>query len=202
MVARDARVVIAGAPGIEIMCLNQFPVERTSNGDVSIRLGDLTSEQEVTAVIGVRCTAGPIGSTVGVKVRMADREHALFSEPMWVEWQVTDAIADDAQPISTEVLIEVAKLLADGARTRALEANRRGDYERAAEILQAEAAAIRALAPDVPEVQAIADDLFGERVVFQDSMSASEIKGRHFASINALYSRSPQGRARKRTSTS
>jgi Ca-activated chloride channel homolog len=202
VVARDARVVIAGAPGIEISCLNEFPVERRSGGDVSIRLGDLTSEQEVTTIIGVRCTAGAIGSMLGISVRLADREHALFAEPMSVEWRVTDAIEDDAQPISAEVLIEVAKLLADGARTRALEANRRGDYDRAAEILRAEAAAIRALAPHVPEVQAIADDLFGERVLFQDAMSASEIKGRHFTSINAMYSRSPQGRARKRGAAS
>ena len=199
VVARDARVVIAGAPGIEISCLNQFPVERTSGGDVSIRLGDLVSEQQVTTIIGVRCTAGAAGSTVAISARLTDREHALFSEPMSIEWRVTDAATDDAQPISAEVLIEVAKLLADGARTRALEANRRGDYDRTAEILRAEAAAIRALAPDVPEVQAIADDLFGERVLFQDAMSASEIKGRHFASTNAMFSRSPQGRARKGT---
>ena len=37
VVARDARVVFAGASGIEISCLNQFPVDRTSGGDVSIR---------------------------------------------------------------------------------------------------------------------------------------------------------------------
>jgi hypothetical protein len=135
---------------------------------------------------------------VGISVRLADREHAMFGEPMSIEWRVTDAIEDGAQPISAEVLIEVAKLLADGARTRALEANRRGDYDRAAEVLRTEAAAIRALAPGVAEVQAIADDLFGERVLFHDAMSASEIKGRHFASMNAMYSRSPQGRARKR----
>jgi Ca-activated chloride channel homolog len=202
VVARDARVVIAGAPGIEISCLNQFPVDQTSTGNVSIRLGDLVSEQEVTMIIGVRCTAGALGSTVGITVRLADREHALFAEPMSVEWRVTDAIEDDAQPISAEVLIEVAKLLADGARTRALEANRRGEYDRAAEILRTEADTIRALAPDCGEVQAIADDLFRERVLYQDSMSASEIKGRHFASMNAMYSRSPQGRARKRASTS
>ncbi len=198
VVARDARVVIAGAPGIEISCLNQFPVERTEGGDVSIRLGDLTSEQEVTTIIGVRCTAGAIGDTVGISVRLTDRECALFGEPMPIEWRVTDAIADDAQPIGTEVLIEVAKLLADGARTRALEANRRGVYDRAAEILRAEAAAIRALAPGNSELDAIADELFGERELFQEAMTANDIKGRHFASMNAMYSRSPQGRARKR----
>ena len=93
-------------------------------------------------------------------------------------------------------------LPSESARTRALEANRRGDYDRAAEILRAEAAAIRALAPDVPQVQSIADDLFGERELFQEVMSAGEMKMRHFASTNAMFSRNPQGRARKRGAVS
>lgn len=202
VVAPDARLVITGAPGIEISCLNHFPVEGASGGHVSIRLGDLVSEQQLTAVIGVRCPAAAPGGTMGVSLRLADREQALFAEPMPIEWRVADAAADAAQPVSAPVLIEVAKLLADGARTRALEANRRGHYDAAMEILQAEAAAIRALAPGIPEVQAIAEDLFGERVHYQNVMSAREAKSRHFDSINALRSRGPEGKARKRTAAS
>ena len=66
VVARDARLVIAGGPGVEIGCLNEFPVETMQGAagtDVHVRLGDLVSAQELTVGIAVRCPAGAAGDT-------------------------------------------------------------------------------------------------------------------------------------------
>ena len=137
VVARDARLVIAGDAGVEIGCLNEFSAETTSGGvDLHVRLGDLVSAQTLTVVIAVRCAAQSEGDKAAVTLRLTDRDAALFPQPMVVEWRATDDATDAAQPVNNDVLIEVAQLLAARARAAALDANRRGDFNNATEILQ------------------------------------------------------------------
>ena len=108
-----------------------------------VRLGDLVSAQEVTVGIAVRCPPAPPATRARITVRLADRDHVLFPQPMPIEWRVVDESADAAQPVNADVLVEVATLLAERARAAALEANRRGDFAQASAILKAAAAELR-----------------------------------------------------------
>jgi Ca-activated chloride channel family protein len=203
VVARDARLIIRGGAGIDVGCLNEFTVEHGSGGpDVHIRLGDLVSDQQVTVVVAIRSTAGDAGGQIAISARLADRDHALFAQPLAIDWRVVDEAADAAQPINADVLIQVATLAAERARTDALDANRRGDYATAARILTTAAAALRALAPDIRPIDALAAELESERDEFAAAMSPARLKERHFASYSVAHSRDTSGRARRRAAAS
>ena len=199
VVARDARLVIGGGPGVDAGCLNDFLIERDAPGQVHIRLGDLVSDQQITLVVAIRVKAGEAGSEVAVTARLTDRDQALFPNPMPIEWRVVDTAEDAAQPVNIEVLIQVATLVAHRARALALEANRRGDFQAAAKILHTAAAELRALAPGEPRIEGLAGELEAETAEFAEPMSASEQKSHHFAQHLAAYSRVEGGKARRST---
>jgi Ca-activated chloride channel family protein len=199
VVARDARLVIGGGPGIHVGCLNDFPIDRGATGEVQIRLGDLVSEQQLTVVVAIRATAGEAGTDVVITARLTDRDQALFPKSMPIDWSVLEAADDAAQPVNIEVLIAVATLIAHRARAAALEANRRGDFALAERVVQAAAAEVRALAPGTPRPEAIAAELEAETDIFIAPLSALDHKSRHFAQHLASHSREATGKARRRT---
>jgi Ca-activated chloride channel family protein len=205
VVARDARVIISGEPGVGIGCFNDFPVETihdpvTGRDDVHVRLGDLVSGQEVTMAIAVGCPPRPAGGQVTIGVRLADRDGVLFPQPLPIEWQAVDEAANTAQPVNAAVIVEVARLMAERARAAALEANRRGDFAGAAAILKTAAADLRAVGAGIREVDALASELEGEQVEFNHPLAPLAMKARHFASYSHARSRGPAGKARKRVS--
>jgi len=138
-----------------------------------------------------------MGAEAALSVRLADRDQALFPQPMSVEWRVASAADDAGQPIGIEVLVAVATQLAARARGAAVDANRRGGYDDAARILAQAAVAIRALAPGLREIEAIAAELDQHEEQYNQPMSAMELKQAHFASYSALRSRDSQGKSRK-----
>jgi hypothetical protein len=95
---------------------------------LQVRLGDLVSAQQVSVVIGVRCPAVNAGGQVSVSARLADKDQALFAQPMTIEWAAVDADANAVQVVNNDVLIQAGRLMAERARAGALDANRRGDY--------------------------------------------------------------------------
>jgi Ca-activated chloride channel family protein len=196
VVARDARVIVDGGPGVEVTTLNEFPVETLPDG-THVRLGDLVAGQTVTVVLASRVQARPMGAETALTVRLADRDQALFPQPMSVEWRVASAADDTAQPIGVEVLVAVATQLAARARAAAVDANRRGGYADAARILAQAAAAIRALAPGVRQIEAIAAELDQHEQQYNQPMSAMELKQAHFAAYSVSHSRDSQGKSRK-----
>ncbi len=200
VVARDARLVLGSDDAVQVKCLNDLPFEarRGEAGAAHVRLGDLVSAQETTVVVAVQCPALAVGQRAVVTLRLADRDEALFAQPMPVEWSATSADADAAQPVNTDVLVEVAKHLAERARADALEANRRRDFDAAKNILKTAAEALRALAPGVREVEALAAELEAEQTEFSARMDPVELKKRHFTGHNLAYSRSPEGKAKRR----
>ena len=105
---------------------------------------------------------------------------------------------DGAQPVNTDVLVEAARQLAERARTDAVNANRRGDFEAARSILKKTGEALRALAPSVREVQVLAAELEAEQAEFSAPMDLVSLKKRHFASYNVAYTRSTDGKAKRR----
>ena len=203
VVARDARLVLGGDSTVQVACLNDLPLE-LRNGeagaahDAHVRLGDLVSAQETTLVIAVRCPALAVGERAVVTLRLADRDGALFAQPMPVEWRATSGDADATQPVNTDVLVEVAKHLAERARAEGLAANRRGDLDAARHILKTAAETLRALAPGVRAVEALAAELEAEQAEFSAPMDAIAMKKRHWASHNVAYTRSKEGKAKRR----
>lgn len=203
VVARDARLVIAGATDVEIVCLNNFRTEKVSDApgggqDVHVRLGDLVSAEELTVVVGLRFPAGAAGDTTQISLRLADRDQVLFPQPMPVEWRVVDEAADQAQACNAAVLLDVATLVAERARSAALEANRRGNFTQASAILKAAAAELRTLGQGIRQIEALAAELDAELEHFEVAMEPMVMKSRHFVSLSALSSRSVEGRARRK----
>jgi len=199
VVARDAEVVITGGQGVRVTCLHDFPARPTADGTgVHIRLGDLVAEQELTVLVAIECTAGDVGSTLSAEVRLADRDHVLFGAPMLVEWQVVDADTDRTQHASGPVLVEVATVIASRANEAALNANRAGHFDRAEAIILEAVAAIRALG-DFPAVHRIAGKLVTQMAVLGSPMDLYQSKAMYAQSMNALRSRSVEGKAKRRT---
>lgn len=167
VVASDARLIVAGATGIDIGCISDLPGESvqdpvTGNGDVHVLLGDLLSAQAITVVVAVRCPAIPTGGHAGIRLRLSDRDRILFPQPLAVDWDAVGKDTDAAQPVNTGVLIDVATEVAARARAAALETSRRGDAGQAEAILAASAADLRLLGAGIPGVRAIADALEAE----------------------------------------
>jgi Ca-activated chloride channel homolog len=201
VVARDVRLVLTGGPQVQFTCFNQFPVQRAPHAsDIHIQLGDLVAEQQLTIVVAVRCTTGHTERDVAISARLQDRGDAMFGGAMPIEWRVVDAAQDAAQPISLEVLSQVATMMADGARAKAVEANRVGDYAQSRVVLREAAMVIRALAPGVSRLASVADELEAEVHQFETRMNEVALKSMHFSTVNALRSRTVQGRSRRRSS--
>lgn len=200
VVARDVRLVLSGGPQVQFTCLNSFPVERAPHAsDIHIQLGDLVAEQQITIVVAVRCTTGHAEREVAITARLVDRDHVMFAGAMPIEWRVVDAAQDAAQPVSLDVLLQVAMLMADGARAKAVAANRAGDYALARVVMREAASAIRALAPGRPRVEAVADALEAEIHRYEDRIDLIALKQAHFSSHNAMSSRTVQGRSRRKS---
>lgn len=204
IVARDAQLVISTGAGAAAVCLNEFPVRSTPgmSGEVQlqVRLGDLVSAQQVSVVIGVRCPAVNAGGQVSVSARLADKDQALFAQPMTIEWAAVDADANAVQVVNNDVLIQAGRLMAERARAGALDANRRGDYKDAARILKAGADGLRALAPGIRELEALAAELEADEQKHGTPMDPMAMKLSHYASYVRGTSRSEKGSAVRKKS--
>ena len=119
-----------------------------------------------------------LGEHVEVHCRVADRDHVFFPQPMAVQWQVVDGAANDAQPVNQAVVVAVARLLAEGAKRMALDANRRGDFAEARRILEDMAKTLEAMAMGNQEIAALAAGLRAEIHLFEDAMSPLDAKRR------------------------
>lgn len=196
VVARDVVFEVRGGAGTSVVVLNPLPVDQ-ADGVARVRLGDFVSEQEVTLLLAVSCEARAEGERAWVDCRVQDREGVLHPEPMRVEWTAAPAEQERSQPVNRDVVLAVARMLAEGARVQALAANRRGMFKEAGLALQDAAQQIDRLGGDDSAVQAIARLLVDEEVAFARHMAPMELKARRFASYQAAYSRE-EGKARKR----
>ena len=196
IVARDAQLVIRSQGGADTECLNEFPVVRRDD-EVYIRLGDLTSEQQVTLVLATTIGPRPLGESVSISLRLADREQVLFAQPFDIAWQVVDADTDRAQPVNRDVIVAAATMLVERARTQALVMNRAGDFAGARQVIERAVAAIRALGVDVPAVNALVAELEGTVDALAMPMDALASKQAYFQSYNLRSSRAASGKANR-----
>jgi Ca-activated chloride channel family protein len=197
VVARDVTLDLTCGHGVEAVVLNALPVE-ASEGRVRVRLGDLVADQEVTLAVSVTCAPHPAEATVFVDCRVTDRDAALYREPLRVDWRAASAAEHDAQPVNAGVVVAAAELIAERARTAALQANRHGDYDAARRIMRDLIQHLRALAPDHPAIEVLIARLRDEERELGDAMAPLAMKARHFERYAVAFSRDPEGRSKRR----
>jgi Ca-activated chloride channel homolog len=201
IVARDAAVTIRTADGVMVETLNRFRVERDIAGGLSVRLGDLTSRQDVSIVLKLTFPAGEEGRTARVVFGVTDARAAIDERDTDIIWTFADHRANDRQPRNIVVDRAVARLYAAQAQADALELNRAGRYDQAQARLEATARRIEQYAGSDEELLDIIRELRGRHVLYATPLSAAMSKSEHFGSINIAMMRAPDGKARRRPKT-
>lgn len=197
VVARDVVFEVACDPGIEAMVLNGFPVEQVE-GRLRVQLGNLVADQEITLSVAVAFKGSQSeGVALGVQCRVEDRDHVLYPAPIGVTWRAVPAAEDAAQPVNTAVRLAVATMLAGRARSAALAANRRRDFEGAKRILREIVDDLRALAPGDKQVLALINQLHHDEMEFGEMMAPMAMKARFTTLYQEAASREEGGTARK-----
>ena len=197
VIARDAVFDVTCGPGVSAMLLNDLPVD-ASDGRLRVKLGDLVADQEMTLALAIRCAPRSAGETAFVDCRVTDRDAALFQQPMRVEWLAADAAANDQQPVNHDVLVAVATVLADHARSMALAANRRGDFDEARRILRDMVEHLHALSSGREAIVQIIEGLRHLEITATSDMDPISRKSEHYVAYARTSSRDPSGRARRR----
>jgi hypothetical protein len=199
VVASHVSFEVVAGPGVRVTVLNPLQAEQ-DGGITRVRLGDFVTEQEVTLLLAVEVAGRAIEGVASLQCRVSDRDGVLPALPMQVDWTAVDEEQDRKQPVNRDVLIEVARMLAEGARMQALSANRRGGFDDAGRALRLAAERIEQLGIEDEGVQAVAELLLKEEGAFTRQMAAKDLKARHYAAYAVSHSREPGGRARKKRS--
>ncbi|MGH7625371.1 MAG: vWA domain-containing protein, partial [Gemmatimonadaceae bacterium] len=196
---RNAVLSVYVPRGAEVEVLHRF---RSSMGvdtrTLTVELGDLVSEQEVTAVFRVAFPTGEVDDQITARVALSHRDASSGGEHGELRWRFASHAENDAQPRDRTVDREVAAIFAARARAEATEANRHGDFNSARLLLEETARRINSYAGGDA-------DLIGEAAALEDAvseyaaapMSAVHLKASFFAAESALKARLPAGRARR-----
>ncbi len=195
--ARDVVLEVTGSSLISVETLSPYPVD-TSGERRRIRLGDLVADQVVEVVLRVRFPYGRTGSEIGVLVSARSADAAL-DESVTLRWTYADDIDNDHQPRDRRVDIPVARAFAARARTRAVELNRMGDYERARDALLGVARRVAKYAGSDPELNGIVADLRREAERWSQWQAEGLRKSSNAAAYYSLKSRAPAGEAMRRS---
>lgn len=179
--------------------LNRYRHVRVpGTNELRIELGDLVSEQEITAIIEINFPRGAIGDTaeIGVALR-ADGYDGVHEHRL--QWTFASHGENDVQRRNVEVDRAVATLFAARARAEATEANRHRDQRRARRVLERTAERILEYANGDRELLHTAHALRNDVERYAErQMSLMELKGA-FAEANYMVrDRMPSGRARKK----
>jgi Ca-activated chloride channel family protein len=193
---RNAALEITLPRGADAEPVSRFRYRRAhGDNELRIELGDLVSEQQLTAVVKLTLPGGRLGAKADIGVTVTGRGVA----PTTAECVFTYAsdADDEAQPRDREVDREVARVYAALARAAAVEANRLGDFSAAASRLERVAANITAYAGDDAVLHSIASELRGNVREFTRAMSPQALKGFFFEAEAMTKFRDTLGRARR-----
>lgn len=183
IVARDVTVGINVSGHARLWCINEVPETggRFSMGDMSeAAIVDLFFALDVTPD-----NAGDIILTVNVAWRDAETNAgATTSGAVSLAAAHSDAEAEGAD-VDTETIVNVVKVRSARIRHHSLDLNRRGDFNKARETVEAELAELRTLAGLAPE----AADSLGEMRLFAMEASSSIDPVARKKALFASYSR-------------
>jgi Ca-activated chloride channel family protein len=199
VVRRDAALRIELPGGAEAEPLNRFRVVRAAGDDeLRLELGDLTSGQDVSAVVRILFPRGEHGTATGVRVSVASADPVAREAEQTLLWQYASHAENDAQPRDRAVDREVARLYAARARAEATEFNRHGDYDRARRAIEATARRIQGYTFGDRELQQLRLSLLDELQDFaRGPMSAMAMKSALFVAESVAKGRGRDGKARR-----
>ena len=196
---RNAVLSVEVPRGAEVELLNRFRSRTSADArTLTVELGDLVSEQVLTAVFRVTFPAGEVGDSASARIALSHRHAAPRAEAGELVWRFGSHAENDAQPRDRAVNREVAAIFAARARAEATEANRAGDFLTARHVLERTAQHIASYANGDAEliqmVEAVRDAV---PEYARASMSAERLKASFFSAESALKSREPAGHARR-----
>jgi Ca-activated chloride channel family protein len=194
--ARGASLRLSLPPDVTAEPLNPYACER-SGDTVAIDLGNLVSGQELALVLELRFPAGLPGGRLSVGFAFSDREGALDFPPATLDWTFADHAANDRQMRDRAVDAAVAELFAARAREKALEQNRRGDYDAARLTLNQTAARIRTYAGDDKILNGIAMSVSEAVREYGESMSSDQMKGCYYQVQYSMRDRDTEGKSKR-----
>lgn len=176
--------------------LNRF---RSSIGDNMLRveLGDVVSSQQVDVLVRLNFPRGALGACVTSRAHLSGGA-AESSRSDEIEWTYAPHAENDRQPRDREVDRAVAAIYAARARADATEANRRGDFAAARNVIDRTAARIRSYAGDDPMLNSCWTELAAERPRYdEDMMSAIDMKRAYYVAEMGMKGRAFDGKARR-----
>ena len=202
VVAREVVLELTLPKSVRVAPLSPFRVEQ-SPGRARVYLGDMLSGQVLSVVLRVTFDFGEVGREVGVVVRVADRDRAFETampapEPVTLAWRYADHAANDGQPRDRDVDRVVARLFAERARQDAVNLNREGRYDEAADRLARVRVRIEEYAGNDLELRDMAQNLQEEAPAYSAPMAEMDLKRRHFAASNSSRMRTADGKSMRR----
>lgn len=162
-----------------------------------IELGDVVSSQEVDVLVRLNFPRGERGSHAASRAYLTGgMPDAIGSET--VEWTYAGHAENDRQPREREVDRAVAAIYAARARAEATEANRRGDFAAAKNVIDRTVARIRSYAGDDQVLNDCWRELAAERPRYDEVvMSAMEMKRAYYVADMGMKGRAQDGRAKR-----
>lgn len=198
-VMRGAAIHVALPPGATAEPLNTLRYRHIAgDNELRVELGDLTSEQEVSAVIRVHFPTGNVGERASVRVSIGDRSNDITAPAVELHWTYAPHRENDVQSRTVEVDIQVATLYAARARAQATELNRRRDYAAARRVLERTAERILSYANGDRRLVQIAQELQQDVWQYEVQMSPMMLKQSFYAAEAMTKFRGPGGKARRR----
>ena len=196
IVARDVVVAVRPSPGMSVTTLNKFELDARSDGDLWLRLGDLSARQQVALVFAIKFPSGTARSAIGASFKVSDGRAVLNAPETDILWTFADHAPNDAQPRNGEVDDAVAILEAAAARAEALELNRLGQFEGSSARLKRTWA--RLSSSRRPGAVALAQSLQDEAPDYAAPMSDGVMKRKFSDSLSASRMRDESGKARRK----
>jgi Ca-activated chloride channel homolog len=196
VVARDATLQFALPAGVAAQPLNRFRFEQSGEA-LRINLENLVSGQEVVVVVELRFPAGNHSEMLSAGVCLTDRDGVMDAAPAAVNWTFADHAANDKQARDRVVDAAVAELYAAKTRDKALEHNRKGEFDSARAEMRETARRIRQYAGNNQSLLQLADTLEREGEEYHARMSAMETKARYYGSHYAMTYRDAMGKSKR-----
>ncbi len=198
VVSRDAALIVRFPPGLEAAVLSPFQ-HAWSGEELRIALGDLVSGQCVEVVLRLDIAPHRVGQVAGLEVEAVDRDGVVstlgVSRPYL---SAVDPSRSNAESVATDVERAAASVYAACARQRAIEKNRRSNFDAASDELVRAAERISSLAVNDPDLWLLVSELRRDAVDFGCRRTEDELKPLYYVSSTTARSRNIDGSAKRR----
>ncbi len=172
---------------------------RSSTGGnmLHVELGDVVSSQDVDVLVRINFPRGEAGSHAATRAHLTGGMPGSI-RPEAIEWTYAGHAENDRQPRDIEVDRAVAAIYAARARAEATEANRRGDFAAAKNVIDRTVARIRSYAGDDQMLNDCWRELAAERPQYDEAvMEPMAMKRAYYVAEMGMKGRAQDGRARR-----